>query len=253
MKAFILRAIAVLLSLLAVNAAAEPIYHEKHYPRGDAPFPAVIALHTSGGFKTIKPLITRYVDDGFVVYAPDFFTRHGLHPKNRMETFSTYRTAIERELDEIVELAKTDPKVQKENVFAVGFSNGGYWATYLAGQKRVRAAASHYGVWKAKYGKLDWQTQPYPTAYVTASRNPILALHGKDDKTRKMKWVDDAWRKIKRINSAFRTHLYDNAGHAWDRKKHKKYRYNAQVDVDLHNHTVAFFREYMTKAQASAN
>ena len=55
------------------SCLAQPIYHETHYPDVDGPFPAVIALHTSGGFKTVKHLIQRYVDDGFVVYAPDFF------------------------------------------------------------------------------------------------------------------------------------------------------------------------------------
>ena len=59
------------------SAQAESIYHEKFYPDGSGPFPAVIALHTSGGFKTVKHLIQRYVDDGFTVYAPDFFVKHG--------------------------------------------------------------------------------------------------------------------------------------------------------------------------------
>ena len=33
---------------------AEPIYHEIKYPAGNGPFPVVIALHTSGGFNTVK-------------------------------------------------------------------------------------------------------------------------------------------------------------------------------------------------------
>lgn len=231
------------------GASAKPIFHEKHYPAGDGPFPAVIALHTSGGFKTVKHLIQRYVDDGFVVYAPDFFTRHDLGPKNRMETFSTYRSVIEGELDEIVEIAKSDPKVQKQNVFAVGFSNGGFWATYLAGKKSVRAAVSHYGVWKAKFGKLDWKQQPYPAAYVTASSNPILALHGQDDETQKMKHVKDVWKRIKKTGATFKTHVYKGAGHAWDRKGHKKYVYNEAVDKDSHKRTVEFFKSYVNKKE----
>ena len=58
------------------NVSAEPIYHEKYYPEGKGPFSAVIALHTSGGFRTIGHLIQRYVDAGFAVYAPDFFIKH---------------------------------------------------------------------------------------------------------------------------------------------------------------------------------
>ena len=62
--------------IFSVNARAEVIYHEKFYPNGSGPFPAVIALHTSGGFKTVRHLIQRYVADGFTVYAPDFFVKH---------------------------------------------------------------------------------------------------------------------------------------------------------------------------------
>jgi len=42
-------------ALLAVQSvSADPIYHEVSYPKGDGPFPAVVLLHTSGGFKTVK-------------------------------------------------------------------------------------------------------------------------------------------------------------------------------------------------------
>ena len=108
--------------IFASNARAEPIYHEKYYPDGSGPFPVVIALHTSGGFKSVKHLIQRYVDDGFAVYAPDFFKRYGLTPRTRMETFDRFREDIEKDLSEIVDLMKNDPKVQKKNIFATGFS-----------------------------------------------------------------------------------------------------------------------------------
>ena len=68
---------------------AEPIYHEIYYPDGSGPFPAVLALHTSGGFRSINHLFQRYVNDGFAVYVPDFFTSHGITTRKRMETFST--------------------------------------------------------------------------------------------------------------------------------------------------------------------
>ena len=35
--------------IFAGSVRAEAIYHEKFYPDGSGPFPAVIALHTSGG------------------------------------------------------------------------------------------------------------------------------------------------------------------------------------------------------------
>ena len=42
------------------NSNAELIYHEISYPEGSGPFPAVITLHTSGGFKPTKKNIENY-------------------------------------------------------------------------------------------------------------------------------------------------------------------------------------------------
>ena len=228
---------------LASSARAEPIYHEKFYPKGTGPFPAVIALHTSGGFRTVKHLIKRYVDDGFVVYAPDFFKRHGITPRTRMETFNEHRQAIERELSEIIKLMKNDPKVKSENVFATGFSNGGFWVCYLTGTSQVSAGVSHYGVWKANFGREI--TNPYPMKYFSESSAPTLALHGEDDDTQKMKFVEEAWDEIEVLGGEITTHVYPGADHAWDRKNSSRYVYNEEVDKDSHKRTIDFFKKFM--------
>jgi hypothetical protein len=58
-----------------------------------------------------------------------------------------YRLAIEKELIEIVEVTKSDAKIDTKNVFSGRYSNRGYWASFLAARKYVNAGASHYGVW----------------------------------------------------------------------------------------------------------
>ena len=229
--------------IFASSARAEPIYHEKYYPDSSDPFPAVIALHDSGGFKSVKHLIQRYVDDGFAVSAPDFFKRHGLTPRTRMETFSTYRENIEEELTEIVDLMKNDTKINKKNVFAVGFSNGGFWVGYLTGSSKVNAGVSHYGVWKANFGREI--TNPYPMRYFSKSSSPILALHGEEDGTQRMKFIEEAWDEVKDRGGRLETHVYSDADHAWDDKSGRKYEYNEEVDKDSHQRTVDYFRKYM--------
>ena len=223
----------------------EPIYHEKYYPKGTGPFPAVIALHTSGGFKTVAHLIQNYVDDGFVVYAPDFFRRHGLTPKTRMKTFTTYRASIEKELSIIVSLMKLDKKINENNIFAVGFSNGGFWVSYLAGTSKVRAGASHYGVWKANFGREF--TNPYPMKYFSRSSSPILALHGVQDGTQRLEWAERALAEIGQRGARTEKHFYRDAGHAWDRKNPPKraWKYNEEVTKDSHRRTIEFFETQM--------
>ena len=225
------------------SARAEPIYHEKYYPDGSGPFPAVIALHTSGGFKTVKHLIQRYVKDGFAVYAPDFFKKHGLTPKTRMETFDRFREDIEKDLSEIVDLMKNDSKVQNKNIFATGFSNGGFWVGYLTGSSKVSAGVAHYGVWKANMGREI--TNPYPMKYFSKTSTPILALHGEKDGTQRIKFVEEAWDEVKDRGARLEVHVYPDADHAWDRKNSTRWEYNEEVDKDSHKRTIEFFRKHM--------
>ena len=227
----------------ASSVRAEAIYHEKFYPDGSGAFPAVIALHSSGGFKTVKGLIQRYVDDGFVVYAPNFFVKHGITLRSRMDTFDHFREDIEKDLSEIVGLMTNDPKVQKENIFATGFSNGGFWVSYLTGTSKVSAGVSHYGVWKANFGRE--MTNPYPMKYFSKSSTPILALHGDDDEIQRPQFTEEAWDEIKSRGATLETHVYLNVGHAWDVKNHRKFVYNESVSKDSHKRTIKFFKKYM--------
>ena len=232
-----------LLFLFVANFSfAEPIYHEKKYPKSDGLFPTVILLHSSGGFKSdyIMNYIGKdYLDAGFAIYGPNFFKRHGITPKTRKKTWTTFRKPIEKELSEIVELVKKDPKVDPKNIFAVGFSNGGYWATYLAGSKQVNAASSHYGVWNFTGG-----LNGYPVKYVKKDCNSLLVLHPKKDKVQKLEFAKPQISEAKRKCSAVKVHYYNDGGHAWESTKYQGgVGYNKEVWKNAVKRTVDFFNE----------
>ena len=229
--------------IFVTSARAEEIYHEKYYPDGSAPFPAVIVLHSSGGFEKVKPRIQQYVDEGFVVYAPNFFVKHGITRSNKMDTFDRFRQAIEKDLTEVIFLMRSDPKVQGDNIFATGFSNGGFWVGYLTGTSKVSAGVSHFGVWKANFGREV--TNPYPMKYFSKSSTPILALHGDDDGTQRFKFAEQAWDELKSRGATLETHVHSGVGHAWDVRNHRKYVYNERVAKDSHRRTIEFFKKYM--------
>jgi dienelactone hydrolase len=193
------------------------IYHEKKYPKGTGPFPAIISLHSSGGFTGTRELIENFRSEtwlkaGYAWYAPNFFAKHGITTRTRMNTFVKYREDIEKELAEIITLMKADPKIDSKNIFAIGFSNGGFWASFLAGKGIVTAAASHYGVWRACKGRCE---NFYPVKYFSSNSSPFLALHGADDSTQKIKYFYDAWDRIKGT-PGIEKYVYDAAGHVWD-------------------------------------
>ena len=220
---------------------AEPIYHEKKYPEGKGPFPAIILLHTSGGFKSneiMNKLGSDYLKQGFAIYGPDFFKRHGITNKTRKDTWTTYRKPIEQELTEIVQLVKKDPKINSKNVFAIGYSNGGYWATYLVGTKQVSAASSHYGVWTFK-GGLDG----YPARYIKSDCNPLLVLHPKKDKVQKLEYVKKYINKASKSCEAVKVHFYDKGGHKWESKTYKGgVGYSKEAWRDSVKRTTDFFK-----------
>ena len=238
----LMRIIALAFFLLTAKVAADPIYHEKKYPSGNDPFPVVILLHSSGGFKSnyLMNYIGRdYLNAGFAVYGPDFFKRHGITTKTRGKTWTTFRKPIEKELSELVKVIKKDPKVDSKNIFAVGFSNGGYWATYLAGSKQVNAASSHYGVWNFPGG-----LNGYPAKYIKKNCNSLLVLHPKKDKTQPLKRVKPEIRKAAKKCTAVKVHYYENGGHAWESKRYKGGAgYDKDVWKDAAKKTIKFFNQ----------
>ena len=226
------------------SAFSEPIYHEKKYPSGNEPFPVVILLHSSGGFKSdymMSYIGSDYLKNGFAIYAPDFFKRHGITSQTRKKTWTTFREPIEKELSEIVAIVKQDKKIDSKNIFAVGFSNGGYWATYLAGTKQVNAASSHYGVWTFKGG-----LNGYPVKYVKKDCSPLLVLHPIKDQIQKIEYVKSHIEKAKKTCAKVKVHYYNNGGHAWESQKYQGgVGYNKDVWKDAVNKTIIFFKNNM--------
>jgi len=222
----------------AASVIAEPIFHEKRYPSGEGPFPAVILLHTSGGFDTVVPQLKVYTERGYAAYAPDFFSRHKITKASRFDTWTKYRKDIERELIEIVEIMRADPKINKVNIFAVGFSNGGYWATFLAAQNHVNAGASHYGVWK-------WPSwNGYPVQYLSRDSNPVLALHGDGDSIQKMSRVSGQLHSAETKSPKFKKVIFPTAGHSWDCPRCRKDGYDPSVTQKALDLTIEFFENH---------
>lgn len=217
---------------------AEPIYFQKYYPAADKASPAIILLHTSGGYKSVTTKIKPYTDAGYVVYTPDFFKRYGITTTTRFQTWTHYRNNIERELNEIVHLMKSDERVDASNVFAVGFSNGGYWASYLSATGSVNAGISHYGVWDFP-GNVDG----YPVKYFHIASNPVLALIGKNDQTQRYERVLPQVQKAEKLSPRVVWKIYE-ASHSWDCSVcNQEYIYNDAVTKDAFKSTLDFIKE----------
>jgi dienelactone hydrolase len=219
-------------------ASAEPIFYEARYPATTATsVPAVVALHSSGGYASVTGKVGAFVDAGYAVFTPDFFKKHGITTATRFDTWGIYRTDIEQELSELVQLMKKDPKVDPKNIFAVGYSNGGYWAAFLAAKGFVNAGVAHYGVWS-----FPNNVNGYPASYFSLTSHPMLALVGLNDQTQKSRFVLPQVERAQKLSPAVQLHTYE-ATHGWDCKVcNAEYVRNEEVTADALNRTLEFFK-----------
>lgn len=228
----------IVFAFFANLSHSEPISHDKYYPSSEKPAHAIILLHSSGGYKSVAKKVQVYTDAGYVVYTPDFFQRHGITTATRFQSWTTYRTNIEIELNEVIQLMKADVRIDASNIFAVGFSNGGYWAAFLAATGVVNAGISHYGVWD-----FPGNYYGYPVKYFRDSSNPVLALIGKDDKTQRYERVMPQVQMAEKLSPRVVKKIY-NASHAWDCAPcNSEYIYNEVTTMDALKSTIDFMKE----------
>jgi dienelactone hydrolase len=209
-----------ILIVLSGEARADLLEHRLEFPDGEGPFPTVILLHTSGGYESTFDHIQRYKDLGYGVAHPNYYSTFGIDKENRFTGFKEKRKDIEKALVEFVNFIKTNPKVDSDNLFTVGFSAGGFYSAFLACKDLVSAGSAHYGVWSFPGSRnkfTNFGPKQYPAQYFDKDCSPFLALHGDNDRIQKMRYVDLAFKYIKKTSNDFRVHMYENVGHRWDR------------------------------------
>ncbi len=112
-------------------------------PDGGGPYPAILLLHTSGGLRQADlDYGQRLSQQGYVVLVPAFLAAYGITPRGRMATFTTDADAIYADFVAALDMLERDPRVAGRKLGAIGFSNGGYFAMWLAATGKVQAGVS---------------------------------------------------------------------------------------------------------------
>ena len=186
-------------------------------PDGAGPYPAILLLHTSGGLQAGDlDYARRLVAEGYVVLVPSFLNAYGIVAKNRQSTFTTFAQAIYDDFVASLEQLRGQAKVNGKKLGAVGFSNGGYFALWLAARGQVQVGVSYYGALTG--AGTDRTLDRFQQAF-TANSSPVLILHGSADSTvpvRKAADLDEL------LSSARATHdfrSYADAEHRFDRDR----------------------------------
>ena len=137
---------------------------------GRAKFPAILALHGSGGgHDTLAETARSLAALGFCVYVPHYFDRTGTVEAQMPAMFLNFPLWM-KTLWDAVSLISQQPAVDSERIGAVGFSLGAYLALSLGSiDPRVTAVVEYFG-------GLPREIRPFMRRLP-----PTLILHGDAD------------------------------------------------------------------------
>ncbi len=211
-------------------------------PDGAGPFPAVLVLHTSGGLEHADiAFAERLSRQGYVCLVPEFLDAYGITPKTRDETFTTFAADIYDDFNAAIATLERHPKVAGGKVGAVGFSNGGYFAMWLAATGKVAAGVSYYGAISG--AGTDIPLDRFSHAF-TASSSPVLILHGTADGTVLVGAAKHLARILKQVGAPHELHLYEGADHRFDRDVGDDDAAKARAE-DAWKRTLGFFNQHL--------
>jgi carboxymethylenebutenolidase len=204
-------------------------------PDGLGPYPAVLVLHTSGGLKTEDlEFAKRLAKEGYVALVPEFLEVYGIRPQTRKAAFTTYAQSIYSDFVASLNQLRSIEKVDSKKIGAIGFSNGGYFALWLAATNQVQAGISYYGAING--AGTDMSLSRFRQVFTNTSA-PVLILHGTNDSTVPISNAIELDSILAAAQSPHEFNQYPGAEHRFDRDGGAS---NEAAAVDAWQHTQSF-------------
>ncbi|MFM8541617.1 MAG: dienelactone hydrolase family protein [Nitrospira sp.] len=174
--------------------------------------PAIIVVQEWWGLNEhIKDVARRYAQQGYVVIAPDLYSRFGntVVPNGNSDEAGRLMSALKQEdglkdLKATVAYLKTVPEVDAARIGVTGFCMGGSYALMLACVSRdIKAAVPFYG------------QVPSPDAALQNLAAPVLYIYGEEDGWITKTDVQRLAGALKKYNKVGEIKTYPGAPHAF--------------------------------------
>ena len=210
-------------------------------PDGPGPYPGVLVMHPSVGIEQAdREFGAKLSREGFIALVPAFLRAHGIMSENRRAAFTSDAQAIYDDFVYMLGEMNRLPKIKPGALGAVGFSNGGYFAAWLAATGKVKAGVGYYGAYSG--AASDQELKRFRQTF-TASSAPFLILHGTADGIVGVKAAQRLGGALKQAGAPHQLVIYPDAGHSFDRNFSAVG--NQAAAQDGWQRTVAFFRTYL--------
>ena len=180
-------------------------------PDGPGPYPTVLLMHTSAGLtETDKGWCLKLAREGFICIVPAFLLAHG-NLKGQLRSLS-FTTAAQEIYDQFRrDHRRTQSPAQGpagRGQRRISFSNGGYFALWLAATRQVKAGVSYYGALQG--AGTDPQLTRFAKTF-NAESSPVLELAGQNDTTIGMKVVNHLEKILKTSGAPYEVKIYPDA------------------------------------------
>lgn len=209
-------------------------------PEGPGPYPALLLLHTSGGLQTgDTEYAKRLVAEVYVVLVPAFLEAYGIQAKTRQLTFTTYAQPIFDDFVASLEQLRRNNKVNARKLGAIGFSNGSYFALWLAATGQVQAGVSYYGALSG--AGTDRSLSRFQQVF-SAQSAPVLILHGTNDSTVPIGKAIELEKILAEKQAPHEFYPYPGAEHRFDRDRSSS---NDTASEDAWQRTITFLSKFL--------
>ncbi len=195
-------------------------------------FPAVIALHGSGGgHASMAAPASLLAEQGFAVYVLHYFDRTGTTEIDGLQSILRHFPLWMKTLWDAVSFVARQPQVDAQRIGLLGFSLGAYLALSAAAiDSRIQAVVEFFG------------GMPKEMKLFARRLCPVLILHGEQDKTVPVEEAYHLQQLLEKKRIAYEMKIYPGVGHG----------FSGEIWRDAGLRTLAFLSKHLVADNRTA-